>query len=134
MSEENLEIVRSAYDVPYGGDEWLVRVDTYVAADFELEDRTLPGVAQGLKGPEAMRAEAAHMREVFEDVSYAVEDLVDLDDRVLVRLRGSGRGKGSGIRVDGTLGHLWRLRAGKVVRVDVYGTWQEALEAAGLSE
>jgi ketosteroid isomerase-like protein len=134
MSEENVEIVRSAYDVPYGGDEWLGRVEKFVAADCEVEDRTLPGVARGLKGPEAMRAEAAHMREAFEDVSYTVEDLVDLDDRVLVRVRGSGRGRGSGIRIDGTLGHLLRLHAGKVVRFDVYGTWEEALEAAGLSE
>jgi hypothetical protein len=134
MSEENLEIVRSAYDVPYGGDEWLVRVDKFVASDCEVEDRTLPGVAQGLRGPAAMRAEAAHMREAFEDVSYSIEDLLDLDDRVLVRVRGSGRGRGSGMRVDGTLGHLLRLHAGKLVRLDVYGTWQEALEAAGLSE
>ena len=134
MSQENIEIVRVAYAAPFGGEEWLAYVEAFVATDCEIEDRTLPEEAPGLKGPAAARAEAAQMLDAFEDVSYTVEDLVDLDDRVLVRVRGSARGKGSGIRIDGTLGHLWRLRDEKVVRLDVYGTWQEALEAAGLSE
>ena len=134
MSEENVQVVRSAYAVTYGGDEWLANVEAIVAPDCEIEDRTLPELAPGLKGPAAARAEAALMLDAFEDVSYAIEDLIDLDDRVLVRVRGSARGKGSRVRVDGTLGHLWRLRDGKVVRFDVYGTWQEALEAAGISK
>jgi ketosteroid isomerase-like protein len=134
MSQENVEIVRGAYAVPFGGEEWLARVEALVDADCEIEDRTLPEVAPGLKGPTAARAVAAQMLGTFEDVSYEAEDLVDLDDRVLVRVRGSGRGKGSGIRIDGTLGHLWTLRAGKVVRLDVYATWQEAVEAAGPRE
>jgi ketosteroid isomerase-like protein len=106
-------------------------VDEFVAADFQIEDRTLPDVAVGLHGLAAARAETAHMLDAFEDVDYAVEELHDLDDRVLVRVRGSGRGRGSGLRIEGTLGHLWTFRAGKVVRFDVYGTWQEALDAVG---
>jgi hypothetical protein len=31
------------------------------------------------------------------------------------------------------LGHVWTLRGGKAARFDVYGTWEEALKAAGLS-
>jgi hypothetical protein len=134
MSEENLEVVRRAYAAPYGGEEWLENVDAFVAKDCEIEDRTFPEAGTGLKGPAAARAMAAQMLDTFEDVSYAIEDLVDLDDRVLVRVRGSARGKGSGIQIDGTLGQLWRLSEGKVVRLDIYSTWQEALDAAGLSE
>jgi ketosteroid isomerase-like protein len=74
------------------------------------------------------------MDEAFENIHYEIEDLLDLGDRIVVRVRGSARGKGSGIRIDGTLGHVWTLRAGKAVRFDVYPTWQEALEAAGVSE
>jgi hypothetical protein len=96
MSRENVEKLRRIYAVPYGGEEWLALVDEWVDADCELEDRTLPEVAVGLKGPAALRAEAARMMEAFEDVSYEVEDVLDLDERAAVRLRGSGRGRSSG--------------------------------------
>ena len=134
MSRQNLENVRRCYAAPYGGEEWLALVEEFVAADCELEDRTLPEVAVGLKGPAAMRALAAHMTDAFEDLNYEVEDVLDLDDRVAVRLRGSGRGRGSGMRIDGTLGHLLTLRAGKLVRLEIYGGWDETLDAAGLGE
>jgi ketosteroid isomerase-like protein len=134
VSQENVEIVRGAYTVPFGGEEWLAKVQEIVDPECEIEDRTLPEVAPGLRGPTAARAVAAQMLGAFDDVDYTVQDLVDLDDRVLVRVRGSGRGKGSGIRIDGILGHLWTLRAGRVVRLDVYATWQEAVEAAEQQE
>ena len=131
VSQENVDLVRTAYATSYGGEDWCAWVDEFLAADCEIEDRTLPDVAVGLRGPAAARAEAAHMLDAFEDVDYAVEEMRDLDDRVLARVRASGRGRGSGLRIDGTLGHLWTLHAGKVVRFDVYGTWQEALDAVG---
>jgi hypothetical protein len=80
-----------------------------------------------------MRAEATQMMDAFEDVHYEIEDLRDLGDQIVIRVRGSARGRGSGIQVDGTLGHVWTLRGGKAARFDVYGTWEEALKAAGLS-
>jgi ketosteroid isomerase-like protein len=131
LSEANVELVRGYYAVPYGGEAWHPLVDEFVAADCVVEDRTLPDVAIGLRGPAAARAEATHMLDAFEDVDYAVEELRDLGDRVLVRVLGSARGRGSGVRIEGTLAHLWTLRSGKVVRFDVYGTWQEALDAVG---
>ena len=36
----------------------------------------MPEAARGLKGPAAARAEAAQMLDAFEEVSYAVEDLI----------------------------------------------------------
>jgi hypothetical protein len=79
-----------------------------------------------------MRAEVTQMNEAFEDIHYEIEDLLELGDRIVVRVRGSALGKGSGIRIDGTLGHTWTFRAGKAERLDVYGTWEEALKDAGI--
>jgi ketosteroid isomerase-like protein len=132
MSLENVENARSVYAAPYGGEEWLALVDEFVAADCELVDGTMSAAAVQLKGPAAMRAAAADMTETFEEIRYDVEDVLDLDDRLAVRLRGSARGRGSGMRVDGTLGHLLTFRAGKLVRLEIYGTWDEAVAAAGL--
>lgn len=132
MSLENVENARRVYAAAYGGEEWLALIDELVAANCELVDGTMPATAVELTGPAAMRAAAADMTETFEDIHYEVEDVLDLDDRLAVRLRGSARGRGSGMRVDGTLGHLLTFRAGKLVRLEIYGTWDEAVDAAGL--
>jgi hypothetical protein len=132
MLRENVENARRVYAVPYGGEEWLALVDEFVAADCELVDRTMSVVAVELKGPAAMRAAAADMTETFEDINYEVEDVLDVDGQLAVRLRGSARGRGSGMRIDGTLGHLLTFRAAKLVRLEIYGKWDEAVNAAGL--
>ncbi len=68
------------------------------------------------------------------DVRYTVDEVVDLDDRVLIRAHVSACGKSSGISLDGSIGHLWTFVLGKATRLDVYGGWPEALEAVGLAE
>ncbi len=135
MSRENVDLVRSAYAALLGSDEWSAWVESFIAPDFEIEDRTLPEVSKGLRGPAAAHAKAARMRESFDAVRYDVEEARELEDsRVLVRVHASARGKTSGIQVDGTIGHLWRCLEGRTTRLDVFGAWADALEAAGLSE
>jgi hypothetical protein len=134
MSREFVEALRRVYAARFGHEESFAVIDAFATSDFQIQDRTLPEADSELRGVEAMRAEAAQMTEAFEDVHYEIEDLLDLGDRIVIRVRGSARGRGSGIRIDGVLGHLWTLRGGKAERFDVYGTWEEALKAAGLSE
>ena len=43
-------------------------------------------------------------------------------------------GAGSGLELDLSEAQVWELRSGRAVRVDVYGSAAEALEAVGLSE
>ncbi|HEX8855572.1 MAG TPA: hypothetical protein VF752_08210 [Thermoleophilaceae bacterium] len=45
-----------------------------------------------------------------------------------------GRGKASGIEVGGQTGYLYTVRDGKIVRVELYPTPADALEAAGVRE
>jgi ketosteroid isomerase-like protein len=58
----------------------------------------------------------------------------DASDDVVVLFRERGHGGVSGAAVERQLGEVWTLRDGKVVRVRLYGRWDEALEAAGLRE
>ena len=53
-------------------------------------------------------------------------------DSVVVLTRYRGRGKGSGASVDTIGAHLWTLRDGMVVRLEIYSSRKKALEAAGL--
>jgi ketosteroid isomerase-like protein len=52
-------------------------------------------------------------------------------DVVTVELHAQGRGRGSGVPVDIHWAHRLLVRDGKVDRVETYGSYDRALEAAG---
>jgi ketosteroid isomerase-like protein len=57
------------------------------------------------------------------------EEFIPAGDRVLVLIRWSGRGKGSGARIEGEGAHLWTFRDGLVVDYLVYRDRDAAREA-----
>jgi ketosteroid isomerase-like protein len=60
--------------------------------------------------------------------------MVDAGDRVIVMVHHSGRGRISGAEVDQRLAMVWTLRGGRAVRMDMYPTREDAVEAVGLPE
>jgi ketosteroid isomerase-like protein len=63
------------------------------------------------------------------------EEIIDLGgNRVVVVSHLTGRGKGSGIEVDGRGADLLTFDGGRLVRWTGYADRAQALEAAGLSE
>ena len=56
------------------------------------------------------------------------------DERILVLVKVSAIGRGSGVPVEILNAHEWTIRDGFLVRFKVYGNQAQALEAAGLSE
>ena len=70
-------------------------------------------------------------------VDLAVEplELIEApDDRVLVSIRLSGRGRESGVAIEAHPFQLCTIRDGKVRRIDFFRHRSGALEAAGLAE
>jgi ketosteroid isomerase-like protein len=65
---------------------------------------------------------------------YALEELYDLGDRLLVmgRMKGSGHSSGAGFDVEWA--DLFHLSGGRIAREQVFFDHAEALEAVGLSE
>ena len=64
-----------------------------------------------------------------------IQEFVDAGERVATRLRHYGQGKRSGIVIDEEMYHqVATFRGGKIVRLEYFGEWSEALEAAGVSE
>jgi hypothetical protein len=53
--------------------------------------------------------------------------------RWLVLLTISGRGRGSGIELEGEVGHVVTFKGGRAQRLDIYLTWDVARAAAGLA-
>ena len=131
MSQENVKIVRSLYERwnRSGGAVHMERIDPGI--EVEMVGGMLNGSYRGHAGlSEALDS----FWDYFDESRIDVEDCLEVDDDVVVAVRYIGRGKTSGVEVDARGGHVWTLRAGRVVRWQVFGTKAEALEAAGLRE
>jgi ketosteroid isomerase-like protein len=70
--------------------------------------------------------------ESFEAHEAPAERFIDAGDDVIVVLRLRGRGKTSGIEVEMARANVYRIRDGLAVRVELFETEAEALEAVGL--
>ena len=136
MSEENVELIRTAYDAFNRGDfEWLLE---RTSPEIEFNTR-----AEAPDLPRAIRGKS-EIRRLFSEwfvgpweggLRQEVERIHDLgDDRVLGLVTFRGRGKGSGIDVEVRYAHIFTLRNGIVTHIEGFLSWERALEAAGLSE
>jgi len=73
--------------------------------------------------------------ETFDQLQLVPQEYLDGGDRVATRLRHRGRGKESGAEIDTELYHqVATFRGGKMVRIEYFDDWSEALEAAGLRD
>src|SRR3954451_19561280 len=74
------------------------------------------------------------MLEVFSDVQYEVEEVIDRGHLVAVVLRQVVHGRGSGIDMDAEAVHLWEMRDGRPVALTIFGTRAQALDALDQGE
>jgi ketosteroid isomerase-like protein len=133
MSEENVEIVRLAYERVNAGDiDGFLR---FCSTDFEFRDvPELPGSGVFI-GHDAVRGWYAKLVDAFEDVRFEAEELTSTTgDSVLLANRATGRGRGSGATVELAFFSVATLQDGKLVKLVSYGEQADALEAAGLQE
>jgi ketosteroid isomerase-like protein len=131
MSQENVELVRQGYEAWNRGDlEWEL---DHIAPDHEFRTvQLVPDLEAVYRGREGFRQFWKTFREAWETVQIEVERLEPVgDDRVLALLRFRGR---DGIEVTLKYAQLWAIEGGLATRIEGFSDWQEALEAAGLSE
>jgi hypothetical protein len=57
-----------------------------------------------------------------------------LSDSVVVPVRLGGRARHTGIDIEFTRVHVWTYRSGKVLRLEMYASEAEALDAVGSAE
>ena len=71
--------------------------------------------------------------ENFDDLQLQPQEHIDAGDRVATRLRHFGRSK-LGVEIDQELYHqVATFDDGRIVRMEYFGSWPEALAAVGLS-
>jgi ketosteroid isomerase-like protein len=128
MSQENVEIVREAWDAYSRGDYGRVAGfhDAHIVV-VTLEDGAV-------YGNDAVVANYKRWNEAWEEAEQPLEEVIGHGDRVFLAARFHARGRASGVEVDTRLYEVYTLRDGKVLRIDEYEHRAEALEAAGLSK
>lgn len=131
MSQENVEIVRSAFAASAAGDVGAV----VEVLDAEIE---MPGAVGGLEEGTVQRGRDAVSRALLPDLSvwterrYELQDVIAVDDRVVALVHEHRRGKGSGIDVGADMAFVYSFKDGKVSRIAPYMSQSEALDAVGL--
>ena len=130
MSSENVDLVRRGYAAFSRGD---------IAATLDLIDEDIVITGQITpdgrpeQGREGLLSNVRRVAEAFRELSYEPLDLIDLEERVLARIRVSGIGR-EGIRTELNFGQVWTIEGGRAVRVENYTSWDDAVKAAGLHE
>ncbi len=128
MSQENVKVVREAWDAYSGGDYDRIAGfhDPHIVV-VTLEDGAL-------YGNNAVLANYERWDEAWEGAKTTLDEVIGHRDRVFVAARFHARGRASGVEVETRLYEVYTVRDGKVLRIDEYATRDEALEAAGLRE
>ena len=75
---------------------------------------------------------AADWAEQFDQLTITAEELVDVDDKVVVRVRQEGHGARTGVPVQVIFWWVYWLKDGKIIRFEMFEDREPALEAAGL--
>jgi uncharacterized protein len=83
-------------------------------------------------GPQAV-AEGVFQRIVgdIEGLAVVPESFIDGGDAIVVEGRYKGTWRASGTPIDSQVGHVWRLRDGKVIRIQQYTDTAHFKAAAG---
>ena len=131
MSQENVEIVRHAWAAWERGD-W-EPLYAFYHPDIVWDASALEGPISGVyHGHDGVRQYFHEWLESFEAHEARAERFIDAGDDVIVSLRLTGRGKASGVEVEMTRSNVYRIRDGLAIRVELFETETEALEAVGL--
>jgi ketosteroid isomerase-like protein len=133
MSQENVEIVRNAFDAFTRGDtEGVLRLcDEGISI---TQPKELPGVSRQQRGHSGVLEAFSIWPEQWDDYYIEILRTADLGDYVVVTARTGGRGKQSGVEVKMELAFVFTVRDEKIVEMQIFIHEDQALEAAGLRE
>jgi ketosteroid isomerase-like protein len=133
VASANVDLIRSIYAANERGDfssaEW-----AHPEIDFAFADGPAPGSWKGLEG---MKQAWREFLSTWEDFRVKVDEYRDLDDeRVLVLVHWSGRGKTSGLELgemSAKAAAIFHVHSGKVTKFVMYFDSERGLADLGLS-
>ena len=131
MSEENIELLRPVYE-QWSQGNFRPHPDVYgPEMEWGWSDE-FPDLGRPQKEPGEKSVRLQRWLSSWHDWKIEVEDYVASGDHVVVLCRYSGKGSESGVSVEAPGAHLWTIRDGRGVRLEVFSSRERALAAAGL--
>ena len=134
MSQENVEIVRAAFEAFIEGDQ----EKTAQLVDPALEFHgTVGGLQEGQVAhgqSEIDQTFESEDLEAWEERRLEPEEFIDAGDDVVVLLHEYRRGKGSGVELETETAVVVTVSGGRVVRIQGYMDRDAALAAVGMSD
>ena len=134
MSQENVELVRSALEAYNAGPEAYL---AFMAEDIEVRpDASVFPEATPFRGRDEFRRFLAEIDEGWDggDKLGVIREVFAVGDRVVTRTDWGGRGRASGIDLRSSLSAVFDIRDGQIIRIEFYFDHAKALEHAGLGE
>jgi ketosteroid isomerase-like protein len=132
MSQENVDVVVRTHQLSRSDPE-----SFFAVCDPEIEwdvSRLMPE-PRVYHGHDGVREFWRSWVGTWRDFDFELEEAIDAGgDQVVARVRQVGRGRGSGVDVELRFGQIWTVRDGRIVRFRTFPSFEEALEALGLSE
>jgi ketosteroid isomerase-like protein len=125
MSKELVQLVEKGYEAWNAGDRgWVL---DHMSEDVEWitpEDDPDPSTYQGYRGVEEYWAQ---WRAAVGQLSFAVEEMIDAGDNVVVVARRQGRGEHSGLEISDRVVQVFHFEGIKCTRVHEYYDREAAL-------
>jgi ketosteroid isomerase-like protein len=132
MSQENVEIVRRCFEL-FGRGETEALLAHIDPAIETIEPREIPG-SSTYRGYEGLALAYEHWAAQWADFRVELEELVDAGSDVVAISHHHGKGRTSTIPVGGLVAYVFTVRGGRLVRMRIFNSKSEALEAVGLGE
>lgn len=125
-----VELVRRAHEALNNGDVEALVAECDPAFVLDMSDRVLnPEVYEGYDGIQRFLAD---VHEAWEAFTWEPEELMESADLVLVLIRSTGLGWGSGIELDRRAAMLWSVPDDRAASLRFFRDRTAAREAAGL--
>jgi ketosteroid isomerase-like protein len=129
VASSNLELIRQGFvDLNERGVEAMLPL---FAPEFEVT--TPPGLAaepDTYRGPEGIRRYFDSFYEAMDEVRFEPTGFHEVGELVVVEVTLRARGRTTGIEAEQHVALVWRLHDGKAIRLEVFASLDEALEAA----
>ena len=130
MSQENVDKARDFIDAYNRRDFDAAVGDFHPGIEWVLPEGQSSDSCQG---PGAIIRFWEGLDETMAELQLVPQEHIDAGDHVATRLRHRGRGRVSGAEIDEEMYHqVATFRDGKIVRMEYFAEWSEALAAAGL--
>jgi ketosteroid isomerase-like protein len=137
MSEENVEVVREAWETFVRDGMHRVLADEgfaerYWTEDIVFEDPPEMPDRQTYHGREGVAESLRHFAGAFGQLEIDPVEYLDAGDSVVVICEVRGEGKGSGAPIKDQVAYVHEMRGRKSARIRIFASREQGLAAAGL--